>query len=80
MSGCFGSSAEDKWKEGLSESSYEMQGEDDTISCDWCSSKYKEVDSDSREPSVYCSASCRMLHLEYSEIDEDNGTLGEGEL
>lgn len=79
MSGQFGESQEDKWKESLSLDQYEMEAEPEKISCEWCHVEFLEEDSDSREPSTYCSASCRMLHMEYSE-DDNNGMLGEGEL
>ena len=79
MSGCFGDSQEDKWKENLSLDHYEMEEEEQEISCEWCHTMYKQEDSGAREPDVYCSPSCRMLHKEYGDDDND-GTLGEGEI
>ncbi len=73
MAGCFGNSKEDKYKENLTLNEFEMENEQEEISCEWCNVKYVIEDSDSREPELYCSAACRSLHYDWSDEPAGQG-------
>lgn len=79
MSGCFGESREDKWKENISLSEFEVEDQNEELICEWCSKAYSVDESGAREPETYCSPSCRSLHYEYYDEPIDSG-LGDGEL